>query len=370
LRKNRAIGGTGLGLAITKLLLGMMGGSIEFSSEYESGSVFTAYFPFVEGDPQKITHSIIVDAVIARDVLALVVDDNSVNLTVAQGYLNTHNIFPDTAKSGMEAIAMVQQKDYDVVFMDHMMPVMDGIETTKHIRALPDERFKKLPIIALTANAVSGVKEMALEAGMNDFISKPIEASELNEVLVSWLPSEKIEIRRESAPSLHPVPQYGRDVAKPWTRTQQARIWQASIQRSGNGARSTEAKVEASAEEQAVLDKLRAIDGVDVKMGLLHLGGKPASYFKTIRRFCEEFPNYRATLETASASGQWNDYMIQAHSMKSSCAALGFRKISEWAARLESASKENRVEICLNDTPLFCQQAQVLYDALEDALKM
>ena len=363
-QKNRAIGGTGLGLAITKLLLGMMGGAIEFSSDYERGSVFTAFFPLVAGNPEKITHSIIIDAVLAHDVAALVVDDNSVNLTVAQGYLNTHNIFPDTAKSGIDAIAMVQQKDYDVVFMDHMMPVMDGIETTKRIRALPGERFKNLPIIALTANAVSGVKELVLDAGMNAFISKPIEASELNEVLLKWLPREKIEIRKETTPALHPVPPGKRDLTKPFTRTQQARTWQASIQRAGAlvyGAATT---------DETLLGRLSAIDGVDTKTGLMHLGGKPASYFKTIKRFCEEYPHYRATLETTSAQGDWHNYMIQAHSIKSSCAALGFRKISEWAAELERASKERRVETCLKDTPPFCQAAQALRDALEAALKM
>jgi CheY-like chemotaxis protein len=330
--------------------------------------VFTAYFPIVEGSVEKIVQSRIVDAVLARgNVPVLVVDDNTVNLTVAQGYLNTHNIFPDTAKSGGEAIDMVQAKDYDLVFMDHMMPVMDGIETTQRIRNLPDGKFKALPIIALTANAVAGVKEMMLAAGMNDFISKPIEASELNEVLLAWLPHDKIEIRRKESPSVLPIAQSTGSGAKPFKRTQQALIWQASIQRQSPQPAAPSEPQPANIPEggdDALLEKLKTVEGVDVKSGLLHLGGRPPSYFRTIRRFCEEFINYRATLERTSAAGEWNDYTVQIHAVKSAGAALGFNDLSAWAASLEKASRGGQTDVCLKETPEFCAAGQKLRDTL------
>jgi CheY-like chemotaxis protein len=330
--------------------------------------VFTAYFPIVEGSVEKIVQSRIVDAVLARgNVPVLVVDDNTVNLTVAQGYLNTHNIFPDTAKSGSEAIDMVQAKNYDLVFMDHMMPVMDGIEATQRIRNLPGGRFKTLPIIALTANAVAGVKEMMLAAGMNDFISKPIEASELNEVLLAWLPHEKIEIRRKESPAVLPISQSTGSNVKPHTRTQQALIWQASIQRQSPPPAAVPEPRAANIPEggdDALLEKLKAVEGVDVKSGLLHLGGRPSSYFRTIKRFCEEFTNYRATLEGTSAAGVWNDYTIQIHAVKSAGAALGFNDLSAWAASLEKAARGGQIDVCLKETPEFCEAGQNLRDTL------
>ena len=99
----------------------------------------------------------------------------------------------DTAKSGEEAIKMVQEKEYDLIFMDHMMPDMDGVETTHVIRGLEGEYYKNVPIIALTANALSGVREMFLEEGMNDFVAKPINIKELSEKILSWLPFELLE---------------------------------------------------------------------------------------------------------------------------------------------------------------------------------
>jgi CheY-like chemotaxis protein len=130
------------------------------------------------------------------------VDDNNINLTVAFGYLSQHGIQADTADSGATALEMVQKKQYDLVFMDHMMPGMDGIETTQRIRAL-GKRHIETPIIALSANAILGARELFIEAGMNDFISKPINTRELNAILEKWLPAEKIyfsEVAIASAP--------------------------------------------------------------------------------------------------------------------------------------------------------------------------
>ena len=127
----------------------------------------------------------------AAEADVLVIDDNEINLMVVSELLKQYDIQADTALSGVEALRMVSEKQYDLIFMDHMMPEMDGIETTEQIRAYKDWR-SEVPIVALTANAISGMREQFLSSGMNEFISKPIELDALNKVLKAWLPPEKL----------------------------------------------------------------------------------------------------------------------------------------------------------------------------------
>ncbi|MDR0272291.1 MAG: response regulator [Clostridiales bacterium] len=193
--KNRSIVGTGLGLAISKSFVEMMGGSISFDSEYGAGTVFTVMIPIVEGSGENVKQETDIQnnkPVVAPAADILVVDDNAFNLRVASGLLNLSKIEAATASSGKEAIEMVKKHDYDIIFMDHMMPEMDGIEATATIRAFGG-KYESVPIIALTANAISGAKEMYLANGFNGFISKPINANELSELLNEFLPPEKIE---------------------------------------------------------------------------------------------------------------------------------------------------------------------------------
>ncbi len=122
---------------------------------------------------------------------ALVVDDNSINLIISQSVLEEYGVTVDTVLSGEEAITSVKDIAYDIIFMDHMMPKMDGVETTEHIRAISGDRFAVVPIVALTANAVGDVRSEFLKAGMNDFLSKPLIIKELERVLRQWLPTDK-----------------------------------------------------------------------------------------------------------------------------------------------------------------------------------
>jgi CheY-like chemotaxis protein/anti-sigma regulatory factor (Ser/Thr protein kinase) len=122
-----------------------------------------------------------------RDAFFLVVDDNEINLVIAENALNLYGGEVDVAKSGAEAIELVKKNDYDIVFMDHMMPEMDGVDATQIIRALPGEKYRKLPIVALTANVVGDVRDTFLKSGMNDFLSKPLEFREIERVLQEWL---------------------------------------------------------------------------------------------------------------------------------------------------------------------------------------
>jgi signal transduction histidine kinase/CheY-like chemotaxis protein len=193
MKKNRSIAGTGLGLPICKSVVDMMDGLILVNSEYGKGSVFTVIIPVVSGGKPEVksVNSLKKERnFYAPNANILIVDDSEINLRVAAGLLDLFKISAKTASSGKEAISMVQKNDFDIVFMDHMMPEMDGVETTGEIKKL-GAQYKKLPIIALTA--VQGVTEIFLSNGFNGFISKPIDIQELNEILREWLPPEKIE---------------------------------------------------------------------------------------------------------------------------------------------------------------------------------
>jgi CheY-like chemotaxis protein len=193
--KNQGIIGTGLGLAITKNLVEMMGGTIDAKSEYGKGSVFTVWIPLAHGDPSQVEKKetpLFARAVDGTNVL--VVDDNKINRTVALGFLAKHNIYADTAENGVEAIELAGKKRYDIIFMDHMMPVLDGVDATAKIRSGGDAHNRDVPIIALSANAVAGTREIFMRAGMNDSISKPIDPSALNKALLTWLPRDKVKL--------------------------------------------------------------------------------------------------------------------------------------------------------------------------------
>ena len=193
MRKNRNIVGTGLGLAIGGNLCRLMGGSISVESVYGEGSIFTARIPYTEAyDAVEEEETVEISEFIAPKAKILVVDDIETNLTVAEVMLDIFEIVPDFAYNGQEAIDKAKQKDYDIIFMDHMMPEMDGLEATLHIRKLGG-RNAGLPIIALTANAIKGTEQMFLGHGLDDVLLKPLEFEELNLCLRKWLPKELIE---------------------------------------------------------------------------------------------------------------------------------------------------------------------------------
>jgi signal transduction histidine kinase/ActR/RegA family two-component response regulator len=180
--KNRAIQGAGLGLPISANFCKLMGGSLSVVSEYGKGSCFIAKLPYVYADKAHFEEEESADVFPAPELKVLVVDDIEINLDVAAVMLEAFGIRADLAGSGEAAIKKVCEKDYDVVFMDHMMPEMDGIETTQCIRAMGG-KYKDLPIIALTANAVNDAEKNFLENGFTGFLAKPLELSTLSRCL-------------------------------------------------------------------------------------------------------------------------------------------------------------------------------------------
>lgn len=199
-KRNRSVEGTGLGLAICKRLCRAMGGDIEVASVYGEGSTFTWSMTNAVDDWKPIgkinkedclsSMKLFQYTFSAEKARVLVVDDNRVNLKVAEGMMTPYRINVTAVESGPEAISLLKKESFDIVFMDHMMPVMDGVEAMLKIREIPEQ--KDACIIALTANAISGMKEQYLEYGFQGFLPKPLEARDLDDCLRQFLPGEYI----------------------------------------------------------------------------------------------------------------------------------------------------------------------------------
>ena len=211
LEKNRHIEGTGLGLNIAKSLVEQMEGSISVDSKYGKGSTFTVVIPQKVVDKTPIEN--VEEAVrklrnenmkpgqrfVAPRARILVVDDNKMNLTVIGALLKRTKMQVDFADSGMKCLEMTKEQSYDIILMDHMMPEMDGIETLKKLRDDADNPNQKAVVVALTANAIAGCREMYLEHGFDNYCSKPVKAEVLDTLLVQHLPEELVQFVEEAA---------------------------------------------------------------------------------------------------------------------------------------------------------------------------
>ncbi|MDR2470623.1 MAG: response regulator [Treponema sp.] len=190
-RKNRNVAGTGLGLAICYRLCRLMGGDLWLESEYGKGSVFSAAIPYIPAKEQPQDAAPDEGVFSAPGAKVLVVDDIDINLEVCGAMLDAFGIEADRAANGRMAIELAAANRYDMIFMDHMMPEMDGIETVKHIRTF-NKYCKTVPIIALTANVINDAEQMFIENQFNGLLAKPIEFDSLGRCLRQWLPGDKI----------------------------------------------------------------------------------------------------------------------------------------------------------------------------------
>jgi CheY-like chemotaxis protein/HPt (histidine-containing phosphotransfer) domain-containing protein len=310
----------------------MMGGHITVESEYGKGTSFYVELPKVLGDASLIEH---IDgkeiALCAPDAKILVVDDNETNLNVACGLLRIFHITADSATSGRQAIDMVQQKHYDIVFMDHRMPEMSGVETTKLIRELGID----VPIIALTASAVIGAKDMMLEAGMNDYLWKPIVKAELAHMLQKWIPAEKLL----DAPPQIPV---ANDAGEDHAVSEQAEFWQ----------------------------KIEQIDGLDLSIGLGRVEGQKDVYEKSLKLMIREIEKSDKSFVVFLMMRDMEQLCIAAHGMKGSLANIGLMELSLKALALEKAAKTRDNDFCAAHLPLFLKELNGFCDQLKEAFSV
>lgn len=234
----------------------------------------------------------------APGVRVLVVDDNPVNLMVADQLLQRFGLTVETAENGLEALTKVRTIPYDLVFMDHMMPILDGVDTAKAIREFGD-RYRRLPIIALTANALSGMRESFLSAGMNDFLSKPIEMPKLVEILRKWIPSWRIEEAKGGAHSQ-----------------------------------------EADWHDQEYARALRQIDGLDLENGVARVGFSFVAFVQVLRTVASGLEGILSRVETHYAQNNLEALRMDFHSLKGGLASAGCYDLSVEARQLESAVQE------------------------------
>ncbi len=322
-RRNRGITGTGLGLAVCKNLLNLMDGNIDVVSKYGEGTTFSFSIPQKVVDSTECTyvygeavtsHDIFNLSFVCPDARILVVDDNRVNLEVAKGLISQYGAYVDLASGGGESIARLEDEEaYDLVFMDHMMPGMDGIETTVKIREMgetkdPARRAKfTIPIIALTANAIKGMETEFLNAGMNDYLTKPIELKRLEEILKKWIPDEKKKTDPEVIKSV----------------TDRVNGDEGLSSRSG---------------ELVVPEWAEGLENIDVKAGLSNALGDQEMYKTLLSSFISS--NRPETFEKQLEEDDLKSYQISVHALKSSARYIGASELSDMAKMHEDLARD------------------------------
>ena len=301
--RNRRVEGTGLGLAITRQLVELMGGTISVDSVYGVGSVFSVVIPqeVVDDTPIGNVHtSYLANADVkeeyrqyfeAPDARLLVVDDIQVNQKVFEKLLQDTRVKIDMASNGIECLNKISDYKYDIIFMDHMMPGMDGVETLKQMNTRADSKNKSTPVIMLTANALEGAKEEYINYGFKDYLAKPVKGDKLEKIIYKYLPPEKIiKVNPNSNPS----------------------------------------------DTSASLEIIReSIPELDIEEGVEYCLGDKKFYIEMLHEFANSEIYEKAM--TAYDISDWKDYQIEIHGMKSSAKMLGLRELSKDCLMLEQA---------------------------------
>ena len=268
-------------------------------------------------DKKRGRQNLAMEKFVTKDAHVLVVDDNRMNLRVVEELLANYRIKVTTASSGEEALDKIVTVDYDFVFMDHMMPEMDGVETLRRIRGMLGTYYKKVPVVALTANAVAGTREALLAEGFNDFLEKPIERSVLERVLKRNLPAEKIIAKDAIVPEQNKTEEYDFQIPE-----------------------------------------------LDVEKGILYCNGKE-QYIRILRGYCEDWDNSSTLAETLFEKEDWKNYTIAVHGMKSAMRSIGAMQLSEKARLLEYAGKENRIGFIRDNHRSLMEEYIALFEQLK-----
>ncbi len=336
--RNRNIEGNGLGLSITKQLLELMDSSLKVRSEYGVGSTFS--FTLKQGIKdrkpigkfrEKYSYSKEKDKkyrtmFVAPDVRILVVDDNAMNLSVAEGLLKNTEIKVDKAADGEKALELCMDIKYDVILMDHMMPRMDGIETMKRLKEMSGSPNAETPVIVLTANAISGVKEMYLKEGFVDYMSKPIQGKRLEEKILKYLPSNK-----------YVMVEYD-EIEKSVFRS----LWQETADR---------------------IKEKYPFECLDIVTAIESAEGDVECFKFLLESFRDTSDKNKADIQGSFEEKDFANYTIFVHALKSTSKMIGAEKLSEQARLLEMAGKKGDIHYIVENH----QKVMELYEeALEE----
>ena len=246
----------------------------------------------------------------------LIVDDTEINLQIIVSLLEPHQLQIDTASSGKECLSYIEQKEYDLVFLDHMMPEMDGVETLHAIRNSSRTYAKTVPVIAFTANAIDGMHETFLKEGFQDFLAKPVDINQLHEMILKYLPSDAFTQESFS------VPVAQQNESNPVSALDFAEELQQICQ--------------SSAHE------------LDFKKGLELCGGMPSAYETILTTYSNHYPEKEALIRECVQKEDWERFTIEVHALKSASKSIGASGLSEEFARLETFGTEKNAEAILS----------------------
>lgn len=277
-----------------------------------------------------------------KGVRALVVDDEEMNLVVARGVLGSYGMQVDTCLSGKAAVEQCGNVSYDVIFLDHMMPGFDGVETLRRIREMENGIYQELPVVALTANTISGAREMFKHEGFTEFIPKPIERSVLERVLRRVLPERCIQYDTGRSPDGMPevytympkadtgVPEPAAEIPEADTKTEE-----------GTGEEPETGAEEPGIDADVPQSRFAALReaGINVKTGLDYCCGEEDFYEEMLEMFCSQSEEKRKEITAFYEADNWADYAVKVHALKSTSLTIGAEQLSEYAKTLELAGK-------------------------------
>lgn len=348
-RRNRNIEGTGLGMTITSKLLQLMGSKLEVASVYGEGSTFSfkVIQKVVSSEPvgdfyakssyDKSAVPKYKESFHAPDARVLVIDDTEINLAVITNLLKKTKLMIDTAISAKKGIELLEKNHYDVVLIDHMMPEMDGIQALHYMK--DNNLVKDSKCVVLTANAVSGVREMYISEGFDDYLSKPINPEVLEQRLIEWLPREKI-------------------------------VSEADFEEE-------EVEGEADFKEEKIdkeADSIYGISEINEEDGITYCGSKEA-YISVLNIFHETAIDKSGEIRKAYEEKDWDNFTINVHALKSSARVIGAKDLSQAAKKLEDAGNNRDIDIIdrdidslLNDYMQLNEKLKVLDKGNDDEL--
>ncbi|MCR5716456.1 MAG: response regulator, partial [Lachnospiraceae bacterium] len=366
LNANRNIEGTGLGLAITRQIVDLMHGSLTADSVYGEGSTFTIILPQNVVSKEKIGNFVerinqyqdieqrYQPSFTAPDARILVVDDNEMNLRLVQELLKHTKMKIDVSDSGADCLEKVLSRDYDLILMDHLMPEMDGIETLHHIRALKRPACENVPVVILTANAISGMREKFLKEGFAEFLPKPIDSQQMEHVLISLLPKQllfiggkapwEMEEGAETEAEAGDVPHTStlREVEAALMEDDEAQDAAPEKNRSAAEHRESNPGPAAESYEQETEPREKEPQEeplMDFSLGLTYCMNERSIYRDVLKVFVDNYTSKREEIETAYQAGDWKKYTVHVHGLKSTSLTLGGKRLSAQARELEYAGK-------------------------------